>query len=83
LTILAQFKEIIACFAVAIFKTIMKYISSGSFYNMGEETEIVAKGEKCILMHSDFPIAIQIRQYSPVLSQQPVNIPDEIVGVTV
>jgi len=50
---------------------------------MGEETEIIAQGKKRILMHPALSFRIQVGKYAPVFPEQTVNIPHEIVGVTV
>lgn len=50
---------------------------------MGKETEVVAQSEQGIFMNSDFPIAVEICENSPVLPQQPMNVPNKIVRVAV
>jgi hypothetical protein len=50
---------------------------------MGEEIEIIPKSKKGIFVNSHFTFCIEIRKYPPVLSQQTVYIPYEVIRITV
>ena len=50
---------------------------------MGKETEVISKGKKRILMNFHFALGKEIWQDSSVLPQQPMNISDKIIWVTV
>ena len=45
LAVFSQFKKVISCFTVSIFKAIVKFIAFRCFYDMCKETEIIAEGK--------------------------------------
>lgn len=50
---------------------------------MGEETEIITQGKKRILVDPAPSFKVQVSKDAPVFPEQSVNIPHEIVRVTV
>ena len=50
---------------------------------MSKKTEIISKSKESILVNFYSSLSKQIREDSPVLSKQAMNVPDKIVGIAV
>ena len=57
----------------------MKLVSLGGFNNVGKKAEIIAQGKQGILMHPGFIIRVKVSKDPSVLSQQSMNISDNVV----
>jgi hypothetical protein len=50
---------------------------------VGKEIEIITQCIECIFMNSGFAFTNKVRKDSPVLSEQTMNIPYKVIGITV
>jgi hypothetical protein len=50
---------------------------------VGKKIEVIAKSKQGILMHPHPVLSVQVSKDSPVLSQQPVNIPYKVVRIAI
>jgi len=75
--------EIIIQFQIPLFITKMVYRAFLRFINTGEIVEIESFFEQFLLMYLGFFLLVKVFQYSPVFSQDVIDVPDQVGVISV